>query len=41
MLDVDIIEGKNKDTIFDKFPNKIRALQWHSYEVANLEKIKT
>ena len=28
---------KKSDLLFSSFPNKIKALQWHSYEVTNLE----
>ena len=37
MLDVDFSDYKQKDIIFSSFPEKIKALQWHSYEVINLE----
>tara|TARA_Y100000590_G_scaffold311281_1_gene351697 strand:- start:245 stop:967 length:723 start_codon:yes stop_codon:yes gene_type:complete len=40
MLDVNFSTQKNNDLLFSSFPNKIKALQWHSYEVANLEKTK-
>jgi len=32
--------GKENDLLFSSFPNKIKALQWHSYEVTNLEQNK-
>ena len=38
MLDINLSEEKNVDKIFSDFPNKIKALQWHSYEVTGLEK---
>ena len=28
---------KKKDQLFSSFPNKIKSLQWHSYEVSELE----
>ena len=38
ILDINLVENKKSDNLFSKFPNTIKALQWHSYEVANLEK---
>ena len=40
ILDIDFIENKNKDSLFSSFPNQIKSLQWHSYEVRNLENNK-
>ena len=40
MLDVDFSKQKENDLLFSSFPNKIKALQWHSYEVTNLEQNK-
>ena len=40
MLDVNFLDEKNKDTLFADFPEKITSLQWHSYEVQELEKNK-
>ena len=40
MLDVDIFKDKNNDLLFSSFPDKIKTLQWHSYEVTNLENNK-
>ena len=40
MLDIDFSNSKEKDIIFSSFPKKIKALQWHSYEVINLENNK-
>ena len=40
ILNIDFSGNKEKDIIFSDFPNKIKALQWHSYEVVNLEKNK-
>ena len=40
MLDINFSDNKNKDIIFSTFPNKIKALQWHSYEVIGLENNK-
>ena len=38
MLDVNFSENKKSDLLFSKFPEKIKSLQWHSYEVQELEK---
>lgn len=38
ILDVNLNSSKTSDVIFADFPNSIKALQWHSYEVINLEK---
>ena len=40
MLNVDFSENKKNDLLFSKFPEKITSLQWHSYEVRNLESNK-
>ena len=40
MLDVNLSINKEKDIIFSSFPKKIKALQWHSYEVIDLENNK-
>jgi GMP synthase-like glutamine amidotransferase len=40
MLDINFLKQKESDLLFSNFPNKIKALQWHSYEVVNLENIK-
>ena len=40
MLDINFSDNKDKDIIFSTFPNKIKALQWHSYEVIDLENNK-
>ena len=40
MLDVIFSENKNNDLLFSKFPEKITSLQWHSYEVQELENNK-
>ena len=37
ILDININDKKNDDLLFSNFPSKIKALQWHSYEVAGLE----
>ena len=38
MLDVNFLDEKKKDILFADFPQKITTLQWHSYEVQELEK---
>ena len=38
MLDVNFLDEKKKDILFADFPQKITSLQWHSYEVQELEK---
>ena len=40
LLDIDFSNSKEKDIIFSSFPKKIKALQWHSYEVIDLENNK-
>ena len=40
MLDVNFLKNKNNDILFSSFPDKIKTLQWHSYEVTNLENNK-
>ena len=37
ILDIELNQSKNSDALFSEFPNMIKALQWHSYEVSNLE----
>ena len=40
IMDINFSKDKNSDTLFSTFPDKIKALQWHSYEVKNLEENK-
>ncbi len=40
MLDVNFLDEKKEDILFSDFPEKITSLQWHSYEVQDLEKNK-
>ena len=40
MLDVNFLDEKKKDVLFEDFPEISRSLQWHSYEVQELEKNK-
>ena len=37
ILDIDMENNRKKDQLFSSFPKVIKALQWHSYEVASLE----
>jgi len=37
MLNINFLESKNHDLLFSKFPENITTLQWHSYEVRDLE----
>ena len=37
ILDINLLENKNSDPLFYEFPQTIKALQWHSYEVIDLE----
>ena len=37
IMNVDFLKYKKDDVLFSTFPEKIKALQWHSYEVKNLE----
>ena len=40
IMNVDFLKDKQNDTLFSMFPEKIKALQWHSYEVKDLENNK-
>ena len=40
IMDVNFSTEKNNDNLFSSFPNKIKSLQWHSYEVDNLDSNK-
>ena len=37
MMDINFTKEKNKDNLFSKFPDQIKSLQWHSYEVQEIE----
>ena len=39
VLDINIMDDAKKDSVFSFLPNSIKALQWHSYEVQDLEAI--
>jgi GMP synthase-like glutamine amidotransferase len=40
MLNVNLTKEAEKDDIFSSFPKSLKALQWHSYEVQDVEKNK-
>jgi len=40
MMEINFSDKKNDDSLFSSFPNKIKSLQWHSYEVSNLQSNK-
>ena len=40
MMDINFTEEKKQDNLFSKFPDKIKSLQWHSYEVQGIENNK-
>ena len=40
IMDINMKEERNTDKLFSEYPSKIKALQWHSYEVVDLEKNK-
>ena len=35
--DVNLLANKKSDKLFSEFPNTLKALQWHSFEVQDLE----
>ena len=40
IMNVNFLKNKQNDALFSTFPEKIKALQWHSYEVIDLENNK-
>ena len=40
IMKVNFLKDKQNDTLFSTFPEKIKTLQWHSYEVKDLESNK-
>ena len=40
IMDINFSKEKDTDNLFSKFPNKIKSLQWHSYEVQGIENNK-
>ena len=37
IMDINFTNNKKEDNIFSKFPDYIKSLQWHSYEVQGIE----
>ena len=37
MMDINFTKEKEVDNLFSKFPNQIKSLQWHSYEVQGIQ----
>ena len=40
IMDINFTNEKNEDILFSKFPEQIKSLQWHSYEVQGIENNK-
>ena len=40
IMDIDFSKEKENDNLFSQFPDKIKSLQWHSYEVQGIESNK-
>ena len=40
IMDINFTKEKKDDLLFSQFPDKIKSLQWHSYEVQGLDKNK-
>ena len=40
IMDINFSKEKDKDKLFSTFPNQIKSLQWHSYEVQGIENNK-
>ena len=40
IMDINFTEEKKEDKLFSKFPDQIKSLQWHSYEVQGIENNK-
>ena len=38
IMDINFTDNKREDNLFSKFPDNIKSLQWHSYEVQGIEK---
>ena len=38
MMDINFTDNKKKDILFSNFPDNIKSLQWHSYEVQGVDK---
>ena len=37
IMDINFNDNKKKDSLFSKFPDNIKSLQWHSYEVQGID----
>ncbi len=37
IMDINFTNSKKEDSLFSKFPDNIKSLQWHSYEVQGIE----
>jgi len=40
IMDINFSNEKDEDKLFSKFPNQIKSLQWHSYEVEGIQNHK-
>ena len=40
IMDINLSDNKKDDKLFSEFPEKIKSLQWHSYEVQGIENNK-
>ena len=40
IMDIHFSQQKDEDRLFSQFPNQIKSLQWHSYEVQGIENNK-
>ena len=40
IMDINFSNNKKTDKLFFEFPDKIKSLQWHSYEVQEIDNIK-
>ena len=40
IMDINFSKEKVKDKLFNEFPDQIKSLQWHSYEVQGIENNK-
>ena len=40
MMNINFTKEKEVDNLFSKFPNQIKSLQWHSYEVQGIQNHK-
>ena len=38
IMDINFTNKKKEDSLFSKFPDNIKSLQWHSYEVQGIDK---